>query len=213
MDQEAVLIVFQIMKTIWRVSGFLFKYKWLFWLTIGLAIGSTLFAMSVPLVIRHIFDEIVKPKKLDLLPWAVVALASCYLFGEMLNSLRIRVNNTVEQKVLIDLRKALHDKLLILPIGFFDNRKSGDIASRVIEDVQEVERVILDGSEQGSKALLMVFGVSGIMFYFEPLLATLMVLPIPLMLVMSRIHFIVTKKNWSKAVSYTHLTLPTNREV
>ncbi len=198
MDQEAVLIVFQIMKTIWRVSGFLFKYKWLFWLTIGLAIGSTLFAMSVPLVIRHIFDEIVKPKKLDLLPWAVVALASCYLFGEMLNSLRIRVNNTVEQKVLIDLRKALHDKLLILPIGFFDNRKSGDIASRVIEDVQEVERVILDGSEQGSKALLMVFGVSGIMFYFEPLLATLMVLPIPLMLVMSRIHFIVTKKNWSK---------------
>lgn len=198
MQFSAVFLAFQEMKTIWRVSGYLFKYKWLFWLTMGLALGSTLFFMSVPLVVRYIVDDVIGLRKLDFLPWAVLGLALCYLFGETLNSLRIRVNNALEQKVLIDLRKALHDKLLVLPIGFFDNRKSGDIASRVIEDVQEVERVILDGSEQGSKALLTVLGVAGVLFYYEPMLATLMVLPIPVMLTMSRIHFIITKENWSK---------------
>ena len=112
--------------------------------------------------------------------------------------MRIRVNNTLEQKVLIDLRRDLHDKLMELPIGYFDSRKSGDIASRVIEDVQSVERVILDGTEQGSTALLTIIGTASVLFYFEPILATLMILPIPIMIVMSRFHFKAQSKNWRK---------------
>lgn len=117
---------------------------------------------------------------------------------EVFNSMRIRLNNTLEQKVLIDIRRDLHDKLMELPIGYFDKRKSGDIASRVIEDVESVERVILDGTEQGSTALLTVLGVSSIMFYFEPTLATFMILPIPIMAVMQRFHFRAQAKNWRK---------------
>lgn len=117
---------------------------------------------------------------------------------ELFNSFRIRLNNTLEQKVLIDIRKDLHDKLMELPIGYFDSRKSGDIASRVIEDVESVERVILDGTEQGSTAILTVLGVASIMFYFEPTLATLMIMPIPIMLVMQRVHFRAQGKNWRK---------------
>ena len=52
------------------------------------------------------------------------------------------------------LRQDLHDKLLRLPINFYDRRKSGDISSRVLEDVQSVERAILDGTEQGVIAVL-----------------------------------------------------------
>ncbi|MCH6258263.1 ABC transporter ATP-binding protein/permease [Puniceicoccaceae bacterium K14] len=154
--------------------------------------------MLIPRTVNYIFDEIITAKKIDLLIYGVGALVFLYFLGEVLNVFRIRVNNVVEQKVLIDLRTELHDKLLKLPIGFFDNRKSGDIASRVIEDVQQLERVLLDGTEQGSKSLLTVVGITSILFYYEPILAALMILPIPIMLVMSRIHFIITKKNWSK---------------
>ena len=100
--------------------------------------------------------------------------------------------------MLVDLRRDLHDKLMELPIGYFDSRKSGDIASRVIEDVQDVERVILDGTEQGSTALLTVLGTAAVLFYFEPVLATLMILPIPIMLIMARMHFKAQAKNWRK---------------
>lgn len=186
------------MNTIWRVSGYLFRYKGLFWLTLLLALSSTACFMLIPRAVKYIFDEIIAAKELGLIGYGVGSLVLLYFFGEVLNSLRIRMNNVVEQKVLIDLRTELHDKLLKLPIGFFDNRKSGDIASRVIEDVQQLERVLLDGTEQGSKAILTVVGIAAILFYYEPILAGLMILPIPVMLVMSRIHFIITKKNWSK---------------
>ncbi len=186
------------MKTIWRVSSYLFRYKAMFWLTIGLAISSTLFVMAIPLVTRHIVNDILPEKDMRLLLWSVLAIVGCYFFREIFNSLRIRVNNTLEQKVLIDIRRDLHDKLMELPIGYFDNRKSGDIASRVIEDVQNVERVILDGTEQGSTALLTIIGVTGTLYYFEPTLATLMILPIPIMIVMARFHFKAQARNWRK---------------
>ncbi|HCR29886.1 MAG TPA: ABC transporter ATP-binding protein [Opitutae bacterium] len=189
------------MKTIWRVSGYLFRYKPLFWLTLTLAVASTLFMLVVPLVTRHVVNEVLPKGELANLWWAVLAIAGCFFFREIFNSMRIRVNNTLEQKVLVDLRRDLHDKLMELPIGYFDSRKSGDIASRVIEDVQDVERVILDGTEQGSTALLTVLGTAAVLFYFEPVLATLMILPVPIMLIMARMHFKAQAKNWRKVRS------------
>lgn len=186
------------MKTIWRVSGYLFRYKAMFWMTIGLAITSTLFVMIIPLVTRYVINEVLPEKEMGNLSLAICAIAGCFFMRELFNSFRIRLNNTLEQKVLIDIRKDLHDKLMELPISYFDSRKSGDIASRVIEDVESVERVILDGTEQGSTAILTVFGVASIMFYFEPTLAALMILPIPIMLVMQRFHFRAQGKNWRK---------------
>ncbi len=173
----------------------------MFWLTIGLAIAGTLFLMAIPLVTRNIINDVLPQKDLNQLWWSVAVIAGCYFMRELFNFMRIRVNNTLEQKVLVDIRKDLHDKLMELPIGYFDGRKSGDIASRVIEDVQDVERAILDGTEQGSTALLTVLGTSCILFYFEPVLATLMILPIPIMIGLSRLHFRAQARNWRKVRS------------
>jgi len=170
----------------------------MFWMTMVMAIASTLFMMAIPQVTKYVIDNVIGEREIGMLPWAVGALIGCYFLREAFNSIRIRINNTLEQKVLIDLRRDLHDKLMELPIGYFDNRKSGEIASRVIEDVQNVERVILDGTEQGSVSLVMIVGITGILYYFEPTLATLMILPIPIMILMSRFHFKAQAKNWRK---------------
>ncbi len=186
------------MKTIWRVSGYLFRYKAMFWSTIGLAIGSTLFFMIIPQVTRSMVDEAIIKRDVSALQVGVLSLVGCFFMREVLNSLRIRLNNTLEQRVLVEIRRDLHLKLMDLPIRYFDNRKSGEIASRVIEDVQNVERVILDGTEQGSTAIVMVVGITSILFYFEPRLATLMILPIPIMILLSRWHFRAQASNWKK---------------
>jgi ATP-binding cassette, subfamily B, bacterial len=184
------------MKTIWRVSGYLFRYKGMFALTLALAIGSTLFLVAVPQLIKVVLDEIVAAQRGELLGWGVGGITLCYLLREVLNSLRIRVNNILEQRVLFDLRRDLHAKLLELPIAFYDRRKSGEIASRVIEDVQNVERVILDGTEQGLVAILTVFGIGAILFAQQPVLAALVVIPLPIVLWLSMIHFKATRRNW-----------------
>lgn len=184
------------MKTIWRVAGYLFRYKAMFWGTLALALGSTFFFMLVPQITRYILDDIIATRNLDKLAAGLWMLVGCFLLRELLDSLRIRLNNTLEQRVLIDLRRDLHAKLLTLPVRFFDHRKSGDIATVVTEDVQSVERVLLDGTEQGSKAIVMILAAAGIMFYTQPLLATLIVLPIPVIYALSRAHFNAQSRNW-----------------
>ena len=168
--------------TILRVSAYLFRYKSLFWLTIGLAAGMTLMEIAVPYAIKVILDDIQSTGALTGLFWGVGVIALLYIGSEVFNSLRIRVNNTLEQQVLLEMRRDLHSKLLRLPVSFYDQRKSGEISSRVIEDVAAVERALLDGTEQGTGALLKIIGITTVLFLMQPLLAWCVFLPVPILL-------------------------------
>ncbi len=179
-----------------RVSAYLLRYPGLFALTLALAIGSTLFLIAVPRLIQWLIDEVISPGRRELLLGGVLALTGCYLLRDVLNSLRIRVNNRLEQKVLLDLRTELHAKLLRLPVTYYDQRQSGEIASRVTENVQNVERVVLDGTEQGSVSLLTILGIAAILFTQQPLLAALTIAPLPLLVWLGRVHFRASRKLW-----------------
>jgi ABC-type multidrug transport system fused ATPase/permease subunit len=169
--------------TILRVSAYLFRYKSLFWLTIGLAAGMTLMEIAVPYAIKVILDDIETTGALTGLFWGVGIIALLYIGSEIFNSLRIRVNNTLEQQVLLEMRRDLHSKLLRLPVSFYDQRKSGEISSRVIEDVAAVERALLDGTEQGTGALLKIVGITTVLFLMQPFLAWCVFLPVPILLI------------------------------
>ncbi len=186
------------MHFIWRVSAYLFRYKYLFGLTLFLAVGSMLFLLAVPRIIQWVFDDIITAGRFEYLWWGILLVATCYFSREFLNSLRIRVNNTVEQKVLLDLRRDLHAKLLDLPVSFYDRRKSGEVASRVIEDVQNLERGLLDGTEQGSVAILTIAGITTMLFWMEPKLAVLVLAPVPILLILAWQHSRATRRNWKK---------------
>ncbi|MEG3604509.1 MAG: ABC transporter ATP-binding protein [Verrucomicrobiota bacterium] len=185
-------------KVISRVSSYLFQHKWLFGLTLSLACIMTVVTVTVPLAIQKVLDRLIASNSKDgsFLLEGILIIASLFLLKEVLNCLRIRTNNKLEQKVILRLRSDLHAKLLNLPIGFYDKRKSGDIASRVVEDVQNVERAILDGTEQGVIALLTLIGATVMMFTQEPRLAALVFLPLPILMVMAFRYSKISKKNW-----------------
>ena len=170
--------------TILRVSAYLFRYKGLFWLTIGLAASMAAMEIAVPIAIQRIFDGLEATRALEGLIYGVGLIALFYLGSEIFNSLRIRVNNTLEQRVLLEMRRDLHSKLLRLPVSFYDQRKSGEISSRVIEDVAAVERALLDGTEQGTGAILRILMISTYLFYLQPFLASFVFLPVPILLIM-----------------------------
>ena len=192
------------MNIISRVTGYLFRYKGLFASTLLMAGAMTALAVAVPWVIQKVLDQMFEHgvHEVKLLLQGTGVIAGLYLVREIFNCIRIRINNTLEQKVILDLRRDLHDKLLELPIAFYDRRKSGDIASRVVEDVQNVERAILDGTEQGSVAILTIVGVAAVMFVHEPTLAAFVFLPLPVLFVMAWKYAKVSRRNW-KAVRET----------
>ena len=184
-----------------RISKYLFEHKTLFATTLILACFMTGLSVFVPTVIQEVLDKIFESDKFQnkFLIQGIVVIGLMFLVKEILNCLRIRANNKLEQKVIFKIRKDLHDKLLDLPISFYDRRKSGEIASRVVEDVQNVERAILDGTEQGVIACLTLGGVTTMMFLQEPRLAFLVFLPLPILVVLGFNYAKVSKKNW-KAV-------------
>ena len=119
------------------------------------------------------------PEKL--LPLVLLA-AAAFLLQHGFNALRIVLNNTFEQKVIFDLRSDLYSHIQLLPLRWFDNRATGDLMTRVIEDVNSVERVLIDGIEQGVVALLQVIIVMVVMFYLNAKLALLALAPFPLLI-------------------------------
>ncbi|MFA5257528.1 MAG: ABC transporter ATP-binding protein [Opitutales bacterium] len=186
------------MKVIWRVSKYLFRYKGLFSLTLLLAVAMTLAGIAVPRVIEWILRSIVQDRQTDGLWIGIGVITALFFLRELFNCLRIRVNNTLEQRVLIDLRGDLHTRLMHLPISFYDRNKSGEVASRVIEDVQNVERGLLDGTEQGISAALMVVGICIVLTIMEPRLAALVIAPMPIVLALNFWHAVATRRNWQR---------------
>lgn len=180
-----------------RVSRYVFAYRGLFVATLAAALGSTGFFMLVPRIVQWVLDGPVRSGSLNTLLIGIGAVLACYLLREVLNSVRIRLNNRLEQSVLLDLRRELHSKLMVLPVSFYDNRKSGEIASRVIEDVQNVERAIIDGIEQGLVGVLTILGITALLFFINPWLAFFVVLPLPVLFILARAHMKITRKNWS----------------
>lgn len=182
--------------TILRVSAYLFRYKGLFWITIGLAAGMALLEIAVPLQIKSIFDGIEATKEFSGLISGVALITAFYIGSEILNCFRIRINNTLEQRVLLEMRRDLHSKLLRLPVSFYDQRKSGEISSRVIEDVASVERALLDGTEQGTSAIIRIVVITIALFQMQPFLAWFVFLPVPILLTAGVFYAKRSRKIW-----------------
>src|SRR5436309_11938887 len=149
--------------------------------TMACAILSTLFVFAFPSLTRVTVDQVIGQKRTDLLGPVLLALLGAFLLRDIFNSLRIRINNTFEQNVIYDMRRDVYARLQRLPVNYFDPRASGDLMTRVIEDVNAVERVLIDGAEQGTVALLSVIGVAAIMFATNPFLALIALIPLPLL--------------------------------
>src|SRR6186997_436482 len=170
------------MKTVWRVFAYLKRYPWLAAGTLACAIFGTLMVIVFPSVTKWIIEDVVRANRPDKLLPLILLASVAFVVQHLFNSLRIILNNTFEQKVIFDLRSDLYSHIQLLPLRWFDNRATGDLMTRVIEDVNSVERVLIDGIEQGVVAVLQIVIVMTVMFYWNAKLALLALVPFPLLI-------------------------------
>ena len=166
------------MRTIFRVFRYLQKYPGWALGTLGCALASTVLVIVFPKVTQLVVDEVREGRGERV--WILVSSAmAAFIARDGLNALRIILNNTFEQKVIFDLRSELYSHIQQLPLRWFDNRATGDLMTRVMEDVNSVERVLIDGIEQGAVAVLQVSIVTTMLFAYHPRLAWLALTPVP----------------------------------
>jgi ABC-type multidrug transport system fused ATPase/permease subunit len=164
-----------------RVAGYLKPYPWMAAGTIGFALLSLACSFAYPLLTKRVIDDVIGKSRADQLAPVMLGLIGAFFLRDLFNSLRLRLNNTFEQNVIYDMRREVYAMLQRLPVNYFDQRSSGDLMTRVIEDVNSVERLLIDGTEQGSVALLSIIGVLSYLFWKNPVLASVALIPIPIL--------------------------------
>lgn len=164
-----------------RVAVYLRPYKLLAVTTVLCAVLSLLASFAFPKLTAYAIDDVIRAGRTEQLTWVMLGLIGAFFLRDLFNSFRILVNNHFEQNVIFDMRREVYARLQRLPVGYFDQRASGDLMTRVIEDVNSVERVLIDGTEQGVVALVGVFGVGAILVHHNPMLALVAMSPIPVL--------------------------------
>ena len=181
-----------------RVSVYLWPYKWLALATVGCAVLSLLCAFAFPRLTQIIIDDVIGDGQTDKLTPVILLLLGAFFLRDFFNSVRIQVNNHFEQNVVFDMRRDVYGRLQRLPVSYYDKRASGDLMTRVIEDVNAVERLLIDGTEQGTVAIVSIFGVLAILFATNPVLAGMAMIPIPLLAIGAMCYTLTAHRRYRK---------------
>ena len=170
------------MNTVFRVFSYLKRYPGLATAQLSCAILMTALMLVFPLMTKSILGDAVPSGDTErLLRFCGIALAA-FAATNLFNALRIILNNTFEQKVIFDIRSDLYRKIQRLPMTWFDNKRTGDVMTRVTEDVTAMERVLIDGIEQGVVAILQILFFGVLMFSINPAVAGVAMVPLPFLL-------------------------------
>ena len=164
-----------------RVSGYLRPYPLLASGTIACALLGQLATFAYPKLTRFVMDDVIGAGRKEQLGSAILGLLAAFALRDAFNSLRIRLNNRFEQNVIFDIRCQVYGRLQQLAPSWFDHRATGDLMTRVIEDVGAMERLLIDGTEQGVVAVVGVLGVATVLFLNDPALAAVALIPVPLL--------------------------------
>lgn len=147
---------------------------------LALAVAGTLLILVFPGVVRWFMDDIIPSKKVDGIWQAGLLALGAFTVREALFYARTRLNCAFEQAMITDLRGQLHRKIAHLPLRWFDHQTTGDVMTRLADDVPATQRVILEGIEQGATAVLQIVLTAIVMLVVDMRLALIVLAPTPL---------------------------------
>ena len=168
----------------WRLLSLMRPY------TVPIVIGficlllATPAQMFPPLVWKYVVDEVIMNRKVDHLLPAMLVMLAVHLVGMGLSAARTYLLGVAGQRFVADLRNRLHDKLMRQSVRYHHDRKSGDLMSRVIGDVDTLQEVVINGVDNILGNALSLIWVAGIIVWLNWKVGTLTLLPLVVVAVM-----------------------------
>ncbi len=144
---------------------------------------STLSFLAVPYVIRQLTDRIFKYNdgagldRVVLALVAVIAVTSIFSFG------RGYLLSYAGSRIVADLRVALYTHLQRLSLSFYDERRTGEIMSRISTDTTLVQTVLTDNILTAAQQVVTLVGVVVIILFTDWRLAAVALAAAPLLVV------------------------------
>ncbi len=164
-----------------RLASYLLPFKLQLVMVLGFVIIYTLFDLAGPYLIHRAIDEAIIPKDASkLLGFSLLMLVS-YLLTNLFTAIANWVMAGVSQRALKLMRKDLFTHLQILPLSFFDRNPSGELMSRLTNDIDAINQAVSQNVTSLIASVLSMVGILVAMFLLDWRLALASLIVVPIM--------------------------------
>jgi len=192
-------------KLLRRLVGYLEPYKAIAVTGFVLTAIFSLLQLLPAYITRILIDDVITPRNFSGLMAILLVLAAIYLARALIGVVRGYMMEWIGAHVVFDMRVQVYDHLQMLSLGFFSRKQTGQIMSRVTNDIMRLQYFIADGLQQILINALTVVIISVMLFNAHARLAALTLLPIPLIglstYVFGRLIHTVYHKVWRRWAS------------
>lgn len=176
-------------RTVLRLGQYMLHYKWLLLAAMVCTLGSNLFALIGPRLTGYAIGAIepgegavVFQKVFYYGAW----MAGFYVVSAVMSYGLQVLMLTISRKVVFRMRQDVFEKLLTLPVGYFDVHQTGDIISRVSYDIDTVNASLSNDVVQILTTVITVTGALGMMVTISPKLVLVFAFTVPLSMFLTK---------------------------
>ena len=113
-----------------------------------LIVISRLAGLVVPGASKYLMDDVIINKDIGMLKMLLMAVVGAIVLQATTSFLLTRILSVEAQHLISKLRAQVQQKILKLPVRFFDEHKSGELVSRIMTDVEGVRNIVGTGLVQ-----------------------------------------------------------------
>lgn len=175
--------------TILRLGTYLMKYRFLMVLAFAMTVASNVFSLMGPMLSGYAIDAIepgigsVDFKRVFYYAgWMVLFYVASSALSYLINVLMI----TISRKVVCQMRRDVFDRMLALPVGYYDFHQTGDIISRISYDIDTVNESLSSDLIQMVTTVITIAGALGMMVAISPRLVLVFAVTVPLSALITR---------------------------
>ncbi len=173
-----------------RVLKRLFLFVTPYWKTLlvdsFLLVGRAGIELVPPLFQKAIVDEVIGTRDLTRLGMFIGLLVGAYALRQLVNIGDMYIRHVLGERFILDLRVRLYAYLQRLSLSFFERTSTGELMSRVTDDVNALEQFVTHGSALTAVDLLRLVGSAIVLLLLDWRLALLVLLPVPVLAVALR---------------------------
>lgn len=196
-----------------RIMSYFKAYRWhMVGLFLLLLIGSAL-GLVPPLLIRQVIDVAIPQKRIQLLFGLIGLYFAAVVLEGLLKVAQNYLNSWVSKHIIRDMRSTMFNRIQRLPVSFFSSVQSGEISSRMNNDIGGIERVFSSTFVQAVQNLLVFVTTIGLLASTDWLLALVNLAILPLFILptrrVGRIRFDLAAKTQEQLAGLNNLILET----
>ncbi|MFT6184224.1 MAG: subfamily B ATP-binding cassette protein MsbA [Flavobacteriales bacterium] len=162
----------------WAFKEYIWPRRGMLGIGLILILIQSAAGLVAPYASRFLFDDIVPNNDMNGL-WILLAVVAASILIRSLTSFGLaRLLSVQAQLMISQMRVQVQSKLLRLPIGFFDNQKSGALVSRVMTDVEGVRNLVGTGFVQLIGGTLTSIASTILLVQISPIMTVSVLIPV-----------------------------------